>query len=141
MTKKNIPAVPTSQIIYGDIVYWITILACIICMIGPFIAMLNPENNVINPHFLFAAIFEGKSAAEVWQAGGKEFPGGHFYLDYLTKGDGITQLGLALGCSVGLWGLLASAGAFAKEKNYLFMGLSLWVCFMIVIAAFGLLSN
>lgn len=140
MEKQKIPAVPRSQTIYGDVVYWLTILACILCMIGPLVAMINPENNLINPHFLFAAIFEGKSSAEIWGITGGEFPGGHFYLDYLTKGDGLTQLGLAIGCSVALWGLLASAVCFLKEKKPLYAVLSLWVCVMIAVAALGIIS-
>ncbi len=141
MTKQDIPAIPRSQIIYGDIVYWITILACIICMVGPVVAMLNPENNVINPHFLFAAIFEGKNAAEVWAVTGGEFPGGHFYINNLTKGDGLTQLGLAIGCSVAFWGLLAASISFRKEKNTLFMVLALWVALLIAVATLGVIPE
>ena len=49
--------VPVVCVVYGEIVYWVTVAACIVCMIGPVIAMSNVENNVLNPHFLYAAIF------------------------------------------------------------------------------------
>lgn len=130
-----------SQIVYGEIVYWITVVACIICMVGPVIAVANPENNLSNPYKLFNAIFAGKSAAEVWAAAGTPFPGGHFYLDNLTKGDGFTQLGLALGCSVGLWGLLATAVAFIREKAPLYSILGLWVSLLILLSMIGIVSG
>ena len=130
-----------SQIIYGEIVYWITVVACLVCMVGPVIALADPTNNVSNPYKLFDAIFAGKSAAEVWRAAGSEFPGGHFYLQHFAKGDGFTQLGLALGCSVGLWGLLATAVAFLKEKAPLYTVLALWVSLLIALSMIGIVSG
>jgi hypothetical protein len=141
MTTQERPKIPAAQILYGDIVYWITVLACIFCTIGPFIAIWNVDNNVGNPHYLFAAIFEGKSPTEVWEIVAGGFPGGHFWFDNFTKGDGFTQFGLALGCSVGLWGLLVSAVAYMFEKAYLYVILSLWVALLIFLSASGLVSG
>ena len=50
MTDQKDFSVPASQIVYGEIIYWVTIVACIICMVGPLIAMINVDNNVLNPH-------------------------------------------------------------------------------------------
>ena len=93
MNTEERPTMPKAQIIYGEIVYWATILAAIICMIGPLISMINVDNNVLNPHYLFAGIFEGKDAATIWKEVGGGFPGGHFYLSKFTSGDGFTQEG------------------------------------------------
>ena len=132
--------VPVVNFIYGEIVYWVTVAACIVCMIGPVIAIANVENNVLNPHFLFASIFEGKDAHTIWEEVGGGFPGGHFYLNNLAKGDGFTQLGLALGCSSALWALLASAFFFLREKSYLFVFLSLFVGGMIFLSMIGIVN-
>ena len=132
--------VPVVNVIYGEIVYWITVAACILCMIGPVIAIANVDNNILNPHFLFASIFEGKSAHTIWEEIGGGFPGGHFYLTNLTKGDGITQLGLALGCSSALWALLASAYAYYKEKSPFFVFLSLFVSGMIFLSMIDIVN-
>jgi hypothetical protein len=129
---------PKAQIIYGEIVYWVTILSAIICMVGPLIAMINVDNNILNPHYLFAGIFEGKDAATIWNEVGGGFPGGHFYLSKFGYGDGFTQFGLALGCSVALWGLLAAAISYFVEKIYLYVILALWVCFLVSISMVGL---
>ena len=80
MNMVQKPEMPKAQTVYGAIVYWITIVSCLICMVGPVISVANPENNVLNPYKLFNAIFQGKDAQTVWQEVGGGFPGGHFYL-------------------------------------------------------------
>ena len=140
MNTEERPTMPRAQIIYGEIVYWITILSAIICMIGPLISMIDIDNNVLNPHYLFASIFEGQDAATIWKEVGGGFPGGHFYLSKFTYGDGFTQFGLALGCSVALWGLIAGAISYFTEKIYLYVILSLWVSFLVFISMVGLAS-
>ena len=134
------PEMPKAQTVYGAIVYWITIVSCLICMVGPVISVANPENNVLNPYKLFNAIFEGKDAQTVWQEVGGGFPGGHFYLKNLTYGDGFTQFGLALGCSVALWALIVTAVAYARDKVYLYVILALWVTFLVALSMVGIVG-
>jgi hypothetical protein len=141
MSTEQSPKMPQAQTTYGAIVYWITILSCIICMIGPVISVASPENNVLNPYKLFNAIFEGKDAQTVWKEVGGEFPGGHFYLSKFTYGDGFTQFGLALGCSVALWALIASAFAYAKDKIYLYVILALWVSALVALSMIGIVGT
>jgi len=140
MTAEETPIMPRAQLVYGAIVYWITVAAAIICMIGPVISLASVDNNVLNPHYLFAGIFEGKDAATVWQEVGGGFPGGHFYFKNFTMGDGFTQFGLALGCSVAIWALLAAAIAYLLEKIYLYVILSLWVALLVAVSAIGIVG-
>ena len=130
MTEQ--PKMPRASILYGEVVYWIVIASAMICAIGPVIAMYNVDHNVMNPHKLFQLIWEGKDAGEIWQEGAGGFPGGHFYLNHFTKGDGITQFGIALGCASALPALLVAAfGGFLRERQWLWFFMSLWVAFMI----------
>ena len=141
MSTQKIPKIPKTATLYGSIVYWITIASCIVCMIGPVIAVAFPNKNVMNPYKLFNAIFQGKDAATIWQEVGGGFPGGHFYFTHLGFGDGITQLGIAFGCSVALWGLLASAAVYAKEKNFTYVILSVWVALLVGLSMVGIVSS
>lgn len=141
MTAEEAPKMPRAQTVYGAIVYWVTIASCIICMIGPVISLANPDNNVLNPYFLFAGIFEGKDAETVWQEVGGEFPGGHFYFEKFTFGDGFTQFGLALGCSVALWALLAAAVAYLADRIYLYVILAVWVALLVGLSASGIVKG
>ncbi|MDJ0984317.1 MAG: hypothetical protein QNJ26_02145 [Desulfobacterales bacterium] len=140
MSAPETPTMPRAQTVYGAIVYWVTIVACLICTVGPVISVAAPENNVLNPYKLFNAIFQGKDAQTVWQEVGGGFPGGHFYLKYFTYGDGFTQFGLALGCSVALWALVAAAFAYVSDKIYLYVWLSLWVAAMVALSMIGILA-
>ena len=141
MSAEETPKMPRANKVYGAIVYWITILSCLICMVGPVISVASPENNVLNPYKLFNAIFEGKNAQQVWQEVGGEYPGGHFYLKNFTYGDGFTQFGLALGCSVALWALIATAIAYSSDKIYLYAILALWVAGMVALSMVGIVAT
>lgn len=59
------PPVPLSQRVFGEVVYWITIVCAILCIIGPIIAFIDMDENVLNPHFLMQNIFDGMSAESV----------------------------------------------------------------------------
>jgi hypothetical protein len=226
--KANLP-----QRLYGEIVYWVTIGAALICTVGPFLAMADKDRNVLDPHFLFANIFNGEKPEGVWALSsnkevkldvwtdgevrtehpglgpreavellralprpdsadavrpefgigerlrivrlpaseveeGREylvpdgarklkqaearnevlavysrevFSGGHFWADDPGAGDAFTQLGLALGCSVALWALLAVAFAYARERVWLYVVLSLWVAALVFLSAAGLIES
>ena len=53
------PIVPVSQRIFGELVYWITVLCAILCTVGPLITFIDMDNNVLNPHTLFGNVFDG----------------------------------------------------------------------------------
>lgn len=140
---QQTPTMPRAQRIYGEIIYWLTIFACLLCMIGPAISVAAPEKNVLDPYKVFNAIFEGKTAHEVWEEAGEGFPGGHFYLkgEFFGFGDAFTMFGLALGCGCAVWGLLAAAAAYASEKYWLWVGLALWVAMLVVLSMTGIVSG
>jgi hypothetical protein len=126
------PEIPLSQRVFGEFVYWGVILAAILCMVGPVITLAAVDNNVMNPHYLFDSIFDGNTAEIVWDEVGGGFPGGHFWLDYLSTGDGFTQFGIVVGCAAALPAVIAVAMVFVfkREKRS-----SVWVLFSFIIAA------
>jgi len=137
------PKMPLSQRVFGETVYWFCILAAIVCMIGPVIALISVDGNVGNPHFLFARIFDGSTAEVVWEEVAGEFPGGHFWLSNLATGDGITQLGLVIGCACALPALIATALVFAfkrKEKSFIWVSFSLVIAALVTISFLGIVN-
>ena len=256
MLDESAPKTPAAQKLYGEVVYWVTIVSALMCMVGPVIAMLSPGDNLLNPHYVFANIFNGERPMSIWalsaaeevrlpaftqgmsedgradgssdrreyselsardavglleslprwsgmpaegaspptlgfpegicvarlsdeEAGGGDadekdresfllagaggearactlekardevlrvygeavFTNGHFWLDDLSSGDGFTQLGLALGCSVALWALIGAALAYFRDRNFLYVGLALWVAMLVLLSATGLVSQ
>jgi len=110
------PRVPSPQIVYGRTIFWLVIVAALINVIGPLLAMAFPENSLMDPQHLFAAIWAGNSPDMVWQMVGGGFPGGHFWMRYLHTWDGLMQLGLVIGCTSAFIALLPTAMAFLREK-------------------------
>ena len=134
------PKIPLPQIVYGKLIYWLSIMAAMICTIGPVIAVALPDNNLTNPHYLFFTIWEGSNPEAVWQEVSGGFPGGHFWLHNLTMGDGFTQFGLVIGCSCAFLALLGAAVAFLREKpkGYGWAVVSLCVASMVLLSALGI---
>ncbi|MFC2047398.1 hypothetical protein ACFLTK_03900 [Chloroflexota bacterium] len=128
---------PVSQIVFGEIIYWLCVLSAIVCMIGPVIALLSVDGNIMNPHYLFASIFEGNTVDVVWNEVGGGFPGGHFWREGIFTGDGFTQFGLVIGCASALPALIATALVYAfRKKERAFV----WVFFSLVVAALCTIS-
>jgi len=118
----------------------VVIVAAMICAIGPVIAVTFQYKNIMDPHYFFYSIWEGKTAEVIWQELGGGFPGGHFWLHNLTGGDGFIQFGLVLGCSCACVALIGTAIAFLREKPRAtgWALISLWVASLIALAALGI---
>ncbi|HHX77625.1 MAG TPA: hypothetical protein GX697_04685, partial [Firmicutes bacterium] len=87
---------------------------------------------------LFSEIWNGANAEAIWTTVGAGLKEGHFYLSHLDTGDGVIQLGVALGCSVALWGLIPTIFQFIKEKNYAFAVFAVLNSLIILTAILGL---
>ena len=135
--------IPLSQLVFGESIYWLCILAAIVCMIGPVIALLSVGSNVMNPHFLFASIFEGNTADVVWREVGGGFPGGHFWKDNIFSGDGFTQFGLVIGCASALPALLGTALVYTfmkRERAFIWVFFSMAIATLCTASILGLFS-
>ncbi|MEN8148197.1 MAG: hypothetical protein ABFS86_00130 [Planctomycetota bacterium] len=64
--EKKKPEVPVESVVYGEVIYWLTILAAILCMVGPVIALASPGNNCLNPTLVFENIFAEEEPGGVW---------------------------------------------------------------------------
>ena len=139
MNKPNISQ-PRPQLIYGRFVYWLSITAAMICTLAPIVVVTLPAKNVLDPHFLFSTIWEGKKPEAIWQQISGGFPGGHFWLHNLSSGDAILQLGLELGCCCAGVGLLAASIVFFREKprQYGWAAAALVIAVFIALAAAGI---
>ena len=137
------PAIEKSQIYYGKVVHWITIISCLISLIAPVLILMFPDKNLLNPSLIFNAIFEGKRSAEIWEAAGVPFRTGDFwklFFSSLFTPDGFATFGLALGCSATLWGIIPAIWQFFKKKEYFYVCVSLFVMALIALAMSGIVN-
>jgi hypothetical protein len=139
----KIPEIDKSQLYYGKVIHWVTIVSCIVTLIAPVLILMFPHANLLNPTLIFAAIFAGKRPAEIWEAAGVPFKSGDFwdlFIGNLFTPDGFATLGVTLGCSVTLWGLIPAVWQFIIKREYFYVCVSLFVMALIILAMSGLVN-
>jgi len=147
MEEKPQVRIPFAGVVVGDIIYWMCIIGAFIAMVGPVISILVPENNVSDPFKVFSLVWEGKNSGEIWAAvtpDGK-YPGPHFWMQNLGKGDGITQFGIWLACACSLpavfvGGIVYLLGLGGARKSPTYLIICWWVAFMILFSMLGVVS-
>ena len=141
--ERNLPEIAKSQLHYGAVYHWITIVSCLISLVAPVFILMFPHSNFLNPNLIFNAIFEGKNPAGIWEAAGLSFQSGDFWSllrGNLLTPDGFATLGIVLGCSVTLWALMPAFWQFIKKKEYFYVCVSLFIMALIVLAMSGLVN-
>lgn len=107
------------DLIYGEPVYWATIIGSFVVVIGGLIAFLT-TNNFVDTGYWISAVWDGLPKEEIWLGAGQAEPSGHWYLSYLTTGDGLQVAGLAIALLSINVGLVAAAITLFKKKETVF---------------------
>jgi len=107
------------NLIYGEPVYWATVIGSFIVVIGGLIAFLT-TNNFIDTGYWISAVWDGATKEEIWMGAGQVEPSGHWYLSYLTTGDGLQVAGLAVALLSINVGLVAAAITLLRKKETVF---------------------
>ncbi len=123
-------------IIYGEIVYWGLLFACVVVVIGSVLSFLG--HNYVPVSYWISAIWQGKSVAEIWKGATGSLPNGHWYLSHLTTGDGLTALGISLGVFPVIPGLLLCGATLIKEKEIFYGLLAIGCGIVVIIGLLGL---
>lgn len=139
MTEEIRPEISFAGIVYGEIIYWGTILGSIIAIIGSTIATLTAKN-VIEPAYLFSRIWEGNNPTAVWEGAVGAAPKGHWYLQNLLAGDGLAMAGLAFGVFAVTPGLFMSGFVLLKKRDLVFGGLAVVAGVISLVACLGLIA-
>jgi len=124
LTDKPELKPPFSGLVYGQLVYWITMASSFIAMIGSVIASVT-KSNLVPPTYWITAIWQGKSTAEIWEPISGPLPVGHWYISSLMTGDGITAMGISIGVFSVILAMVVSSIFLFKEKSVLFGALAL----------------
>jgi len=145
--SSEVPAVPVSGIVYGQIAYWVLLLGLIVALVGSVICMLsdgNPGGSAVLDH-----VWSGDDVPTIWEtcAGLATPPRGHWYLQALSHGDGIAMLGIAISCMaavLGMWGaalvMLRSPGQTHASLTRLYFLFALIVAIILTLSALGILA-
>ncbi|NIR59443.1 MAG: DUF1634 domain-containing protein [Gammaproteobacteria bacterium] len=123
-TDQERPDIPVAGIVYGDIIYWGTIIAAVIALIGS-VVTFTTNAQYMDPGYLLSALWEGKDVETVWREAVGAQPEGHWYLRELTTGNGLTMAGIALGVFIVVPGILGAAMVLFRERKPAFGVLAL----------------
>lgn len=139
MPKLKRSLIPIAGVVYGDIIYWATIFASVLVVIGTVETFISTDN-IIPPAYLLSSVLEGKSVAEIWK--GSPFgaiPHGHWYLGILPTGEGITTSGLAFGVFGVIPAIFVSAYFLWRSHNSFFAILAIVSAFITITSMLGVI--
>lgn len=121
--KDDKPVVPRAGIVYGDTIYWGTIVGAVLTLLGQTISFVS-QNHHVSTSSMLSDLWRGKKHEELWaEVGGA--PNYHWYLEHMTTGDGLTMLGLALGVFSVTPAIFGAAYVLLRERQRLFGGLAI----------------
>ena len=137
--EETKPKPPLAGLVYGEIIYWGTLVGALIAVLGSTFAFIS-RSNVMDVSYVFSAIWQGKDVATVWKEGIEQFPQGHWYLHNITTGDGLTMFGIALGVFAVIPGMFLSAILLLKKREYFFATLAIIAGIICLTACLGLFA-
>ena len=123
------------NLIYGEPVYWATVIGSFIVVIGSLVAFLT-TNNFVDTGYWISSVWDGLPKEEIWLGAGQAEPSGHWYLSYLTTGDGLQVAGLAIALISINIGLVAAAITLLRKKETVFAIFAMVSAIIITLAMF-----
>ena len=122
--------------IYGEIVYWCTIIASILVIISTTCAFLG-MHGLFEPAYLFSSIWAGKEASEIWLNSTGQLPGPYWYLHQLWNTDSLAMLGIMLGIISVVPASFAASVIFFKQGRNFFGVMGILTALLILLPCLG----
>lgn len=120
--KDDKPVVPLAGIVYGDTIYWGTIIGTVLTLLGQVISFVGAKNYVA-ASYVMSSLWQGSRTDDLWSPVGGP-PNGHWYLDQMYNGDGLTMFGIAMGVFSVTPAIFGAAYVLFREKKRLFGSLA-----------------
>lgn len=133
------PKPPLSGLVYGEIVYWGTLIGSFIAIIGAVVTFVT-KKNYVDPAYMLTSIWQGKSVEEIWSGATGALPNGHWYIHHLFTGNGLAEFGLAIGVFTITPACFGAAICLFKEKEYVFGTMATIAGIITTLSMFGVLS-
>ena len=89
--------VPISGVVYGEIIYWLTVGSSFVVLLGTIISFIETQS-LVSSAYILKSVFTGKSVEEIWLGSDiSKIPDIKFYVTTFNFGESITILGIAFG--------------------------------------------
>ncbi|MBM3131752.1 MAG: DUF1634 domain-containing protein [Chloroflexi bacterium] len=137
---KDAPQPPLAGVVYGEIAYWILLIGMVIAAVGLIIYLVS--DGYVAQDCLLDKLWDGQSAETIWEdcAGQTEIPEGHWYLEKLSKADGLAMGGIALGCLAAVVGMWGAAIAMFRDRQKLYVAFALIIAVVLTLSALGIIA-
>ena len=126
--KKSL--IPISGVIYGQTIYWLTIISSLIVLLGTIVSFLE-KNSPLPASYLLQSVIDGRSKTDIWaNSVVGEPPDIFFFLNNLSHGESITMVGIAIGVSSVIPATLFSSYFLWKSRNPVFALIAVIACLL-----------
>ena len=89
--------VPISGVVYGEIIYWLTVGSSFVVLLGTIISFIENQS-LVSSTYILQSVFNGKNVEEIWLGSDiSQIPDIKFYLATFSFGESVTILGIAFG--------------------------------------------
>lgn len=129
---------PLAGRVYGDIVYWGTVAATVLTILGQMVSFMT-KSTFLAPSYVLSSIWQQKSVEQIWNGAIGHLPQGHWYLQHLSTGPGITEMSLAFGVFIVIPAMVGSGYMLFRERNRLFGSLAMTAAVITTVSMVGLL--
>ena len=119
MSEQDRPKAPVAGLVYGETIYWGTVISAVIAIIGSVVNFVTTSNHIL-PSALLSKIWQGQDVTRIWEDTVGARPDGHWYLDYMATGDGLATFGLAFGVFIVIPAIFGSAYVLFRDGDKFF---------------------
>lgn len=130
--------IPISGVIYGQTIYWLTLLSSCLVLLGTIISFLE-KDSPIPANQLLQSVIDGKSVDQIWHGIGlSAAPDMFFFLANPSFGESITMIGIGIGVSSVVPATFFSAYFLKKSRNPVFAVLAVMAGLLTCFAVSGI---
>ena len=130
--------IPISGVIFGQTIYWLTVLSSFLVLLGTIVSFLE-KDSLIPTRQLLQSIIKGKNVEEIWHGVGFSHPPDMmFFLVNPSIGESITVIGIAIGVSSVVPATFLSAYFLKKSRNPVFAFLAVLAGLLTCVAISGI---
>ena len=130
--------IPISGVIYGQTIYWLTLLSSFLVLFGTIVSFVEKDSPVPTSQLL-QSVIDGKNVDQIWQGIGlSHSPDMLFFLATPSIGESLTMIGIAIGVSSVVPATFFSAYFLKKSRNPVFAFLAILAGLLTCVAISGI---
>ena len=131
--------IPISGVIYGQTIYWLTLMSSFLVLLGTIVSFIEKDSPIPSKQLL-QSVIDGKNVDQIWLGMGlSPAPDMLFFLANPSAGESITMIGIAIGVSSVVPATFLSAYFLKKSRNPVFAILAILAGLLTCVAMTGII--